>query len=59
MHAKILWVEAEKQAEFGTVSKIAGNHRALIFRARGLRVTKLQLVTVDHLPTRFFKMIAQ
>ena len=53
---KIPWVEAE----LGSVpSKIAGNYRALLFRVRGLSVTELQLVTVDHLPTRFFKMIVQ
>ena len=57
---KILLVEAGKQAELGTVlCKTAGNHRALLFRVRGLSVTELQLVTVDHLPTRFFKTIAQ
>ena len=52
-------IEAGKQAELGTVlCKIACNHRALLFRARGLSVTELQLVTVDHLPTKVFKMIA-
>ena len=60
VHAKILLVEAGKQAELGTVlCKIACNHRALLFRARGLSVTELQLVTVDHLPTKVFKTIAQ
>ena len=48
----VLWVEAE----LGSVpSKIAGNYRVLLFRARGLSVTELQLVIVDHLPTRFFQ----
>ena len=37
---KIRLVEAGKQAELGTVlCKIAGNHRALPFRARGVSVT--------------------
>lgn len=40
-------------------AKIAGNHRALLFRVRGLSVTELHLVTVDHLPTRFFKTIVE